>query len=421
MAGRAGQRRGAARGRGRHRRWQPGCGAHTAAGRPWLARARPAGHCRLPGPGAARAVPLGGDWRRRALVPGTLLPARHPGTRRRVGGARHAVRGPRRGTGPRRTAPVRDPGGNHRRSDRRGEVPGGPRRHRRPSRSRSRPGRPARSRGTRIAGGVPGRRLGGAVGVALGRGDGQRPARRPARRRGARGRSHPPEGGVNPASGAGGLDTFEGERPRLTGLAYRITCSLADAEDVVQEAWIRWAARDAATVDNPAAWLTTVTSRLALDRLRAQRRRREVYVGPWLPDPVSTARNAEEAAELAESLTLGFLVLLDSLGPSERVAFLLGDVFGEPYPAIAGILGKSASACRQLVSRARRKLHSARGSGTPAPSPASAELLVQLMESVLADNEERTLSLLHPDVVLISDGGPTRHAARQPVVGAERV
>ena len=202
---------------------------------------------------------------------------------------------------------------------------------------------------------------------------------------------------MNPASAPGGLDTFEGERPRLTGLAYRITCSLADAEDVVQEAWIRWAAEDAATVDNPAGWLTTVTSRLALDRLRAQRRRREVYVGPWLPDPVPTARDAEETAELAESLTLGFLVLLDSLGPYERVAFLLGDVFGEPYPAIAEILGKSEPACRQLVSRARRKLHSARpGAGTPPPSPASAELLEQLMHSVLAGDEERTLSLNPP-------------------------
>ena len=227
---------------------------------------------------------------------------------------------------------------------------------------------------------------------------------------------------MNPASGAGGLDTFEGERPRLIGLAYRITCSLADAEDVVQEAWIRWAASDAATVENPAAWLTTVTSRLALDRLRAQRRRREVYVGPWLPDPVTTARNAEEAAELAESLTLGFLVLLDTLGPYERVAFLLGDVFGEPYPAIAEILGKTEPACRQLVSRARRKLHSARpGPGTPAPAAASAEILEQLMYSVLTGDQEGTLSLLHPDVVLTSDGGPARHAARHPVAGAERV
>jgi RNA polymerase sigma-70 factor, ECF subfamily len=225
---------------------------------------------------------------------------------------------------------------------------------------------------------------------------------------------------VSPAPG--GLDTFEGERARLTGLAYRITGSLADAEDVVQEVWIRWAAQDAATVNNPAGWLTTVTSRLALDYLRAQRRRREVYAGPWLPDPVRTARDAEEAAELADSLTLGFLVLLDSLGPYERVALLLGDVFGEPYPAIAKILGKSEPTCRQLVSRARRKLNSARpGAGTPPPSPASAELLAQLMYSVLADDEERILSLLHPDVVLITDAGPARHAARHPIAGAERV
>ena len=147
------------------------------------------------------------------------------------------------------------------------------------------------------------------------------------------------------------LDGFEGERARLTGLAYRITGSVADAEDVVQEAWIRWAARDPGRIDNPAGWLTTVTSRLALDRLRAQSRRREVYVGPWLPDPVPTARSVEETAELAESLTLGFLVLLESLGPLERVAFLLGDVFGEPYSIIAEVLGKNEPACRQLVSR----------------------------------------------------------------------
>ena len=227
---------------------------------------------------------------------------------------------------------------------------------------------------------------------------------------------------MSPARPPGGLGIFEGERARLTGLAYRITGSLVDAEDVVQEVWIRWAATDAATVDNPPGWLTTVTSRVALDCLRAQRRRREVYVGPWLPDPVRTASDAEEAAELAESLTLGFLVLLDSLGPYERVAFLLGDVFGEPYPAIAEILGKSEPACRQLVSRARRKLHSARsGAGTTPPSPASAELLAQLMDSVLAGDEGRTLSLLHPDVVLISDAGPARRAARHPIVGAGRV
>ncbi len=227
---------------------------------------------------------------------------------------------------------------------------------------------------------------------------------------------------MTPTSTPGGLDSFEGERPRLTGLAYRITGSLADAEDVVQEAWIRWAAEDVGRVDNPAGWLTTVTSRLALDRLRAQRRRREDYVGPWLPDPVPTASSVEETAELAESLTLGFLILLDSLGPFERVAFLLGELFGEPYPVIADILGKSEPACRQLVSRAQRKLRSARPDRrAPGPAPASAELLAALMDSVLAGDEERVLKLLDPDVVLISDAGPARRAARVPVVGAKRV
>ncbi|HTW10521.1 MAG TPA: sigma-70 family RNA polymerase sigma factor [Acidimicrobiales bacterium] len=227
---------------------------------------------------------------------------------------------------------------------------------------------------------------------------------------------------MSPRSTPGSLDAFVGERARLNGLAYRITGSLADAEDVVQEAWIRWAAGDTASVDNPAGWLTTVTARLALDRLRAQRRRREVYVGPWLPDAVPTARDVEGTTELAESLTLGFLVMLDTLGPSERVAFLLGDVFGEPYGAIAQALGKSEAACRQLVSRARRKVRSARRSDeSPRPSPASAELLLQLMNSVLAGDEERALSLLDPDVVLISDAGRARSAARHPIVGAERV
>ncbi|HLI00855.1 MAG TPA: sigma-70 family RNA polymerase sigma factor [Acidimicrobiales bacterium] len=215
-------------------------------------------------------------------------------------------------------------------------------------------------------------------------------------------------------------DVFEGERPRLTGLAYRITGSLSDAEDVVQEAWIRWSTQGPGHLHNPAGWLTTVTSRLALDRLRAQQRRREVYVGPWLPDPVPTERTVEETVELAESLTLGFLVLLDSLGPDERVALLLGDVFGEPYSLIAETLGKSEAACRQVVSRARRKLRSARPAGS-SPTPATAELLFELMESVLADDEERALSLLHPDVVLISDAGPNRRAARRPVLGKRRV
>lgn len=225
------------------------------------------------------------------------------------------------------------------------------------------------------------------------------------------------------------LAVFEAERPRLTGLAYRITGTLADAEDVVQEAWMRWAGADIAEMTNPAGWLTTVASRLAIDRLRLQRRRREVYVGPWLPDPAPTEATMAEragAVEMAESLTVAFMMLLESLGPSERVAFLLGEVFGEPYPVIAEVLGKTEPACRQLVSRARRKMRSARpqpkrvasrsGSGA-----SSVELLLQLVDAVLDDDEYRALTLLHPDVTLVSDGGPNRRAARRPVVGAQRV
>jgi len=219
-------------------------------------------------------------------------------------------------------------------------------------------------------------------------------------------------------AGAGGL--FEAERRRLTGLAYRVTGSVADAEDVVQEAWLRWTAADQRAIANPAGWLTTVTSRMALDHLRAQRRRRESYVGPWLPEPVATDLSPEEQTELAESLTVGFLVLLDRLGPAERVAFLLGDVFGEPYEVIAGVLDKRPEACRQLVSRARRKIRGA--GGDPAVGrPAPAKLLTDLVGAVLVGDEQGALALLDPDVVLVSDGGPNRRAARHPVMGAVRV
>jgi RNA polymerase sigma-70 factor (ECF subfamily) len=213
-------------------------------------------------------------------------------------------------------------------------------------------------------------------------------------------------------------DLFAAERPRLLGLAYRILCGNADAEDVVQEAWLRWSKADQAAIDNPPAWLTTVTARLALDRVRTVQRRREVYVGPWLPDPVSTERSPAENAELAESLTLGFLVMLDCLGPLERAVFLLADVFGEPFAVIAAAVGKSEPACRQIVTRARRKI---RGAEHIRPAPASAALLGRLMTAVVAGDETQAVRLLAPEVVLISDGGPDRHAARRPVVGSYRV
>ena len=199
----------------------------------------------------------------------------------------------------------------------------------------------------------------GPVGHAGRRQPGQRRVGR-ARRRRPRGRDGRPDGRGQAGRELGrtrAATTFAVERPRLLGLAYRMTGSLPDAEDVVQDAWLRWSTADQPRIENPAAWLTTVTTRLSLDRIRAAERRRADYVGEWLPEPVATSRGPEETAELAESLTLGFLVLLDRLTPLERAVFLLADVFGEPYRAISETVDKSEAACRQIASRARHKLH----------------------------------------------------------------
>lgn len=216
--------------------------------------------------------------------------------------------------------------------------------------------------------------------------------------------------------------TFTAERPRLLGLAYRMLGSLADAEDVVQDAWLRWAGADQPAVANPAAWLTTTTTRLALDRLRTLSRRREDYVGPWLPEPVSVAADVREdpeaATELAESMTLGFLVVLDTLTATERAVFLLADVFGEPYAAIAAAVGKTEDNCRQIASRARRKVQAAR---PPETTTATSELLARLLAATATGDVDGVLALLDTDVVLLSDGGGERRAARRPVVGADKV
>ncbi len=217
------------------------------------------------------------------------------------------------------------------------------------------------------------------------------------------------------------VDAFEAQRPRLLGLAYRLLGGRSDAEDVVQDAWLRWSATDQDVIANPPGWLTTVTTRLALDRLREVERRREAYVGPWLPDPISTARTPEEHTELAESLTLGFLVVLDKLAPVERAVLLLADVFGEPYSVIAPAVGKSEWACRQIATRARRKIRLSRQADTDGPAPATAELLAELLVALSAGDEARVVQLLDPEVVLITDAGPNRHAARRPVLGAYRV
>jgi RNA polymerase sigma-70 factor (ECF subfamily) len=214
------------------------------------------------------------------------------------------------------------------------------------------------------------------------------------------------------------LEQFEHERRRLLGLAYRMLGVLADAEDVVQEAWLRWQSADPASVRTPRAWLTTVTTRLSLDRLRTQRRRREEYLGPWLPEPIVTEAGPEDAAELSESLTLGFLTLLDRLGPVERAVFLLVEVFAMPYPEVSDTVGKSEVACRQIASRARRRL---RGGPGRASSRAERKVVDELMIAVARGDVAAALARVAPDAVLVTDGGRKRHAARRPVVGADRI
>ena len=213
-------------------------------------------------------------------------------------------------------------------------------------------------------------------------------------------------------------DPFEVERPRLLGLAYRILGSLVDAEDVVQEGWLRWAAADRASIERPAAWLTTVVTRLALDRLKAAHRRRETYVGPWLPEPILTAPGPEETAEAAETLTLGFLAMLELLDPVSRVVFLLTDVFGYGSDEVAAVVGKSPAACRQIASRARKRLRTTRPSR---PSPADRATADRLLAAIALGDTDAALALMSQDVVLVTDGGPDRHAARRPVVGPFRV
>jgi RNA polymerase sigma-70 factor (ECF subfamily) len=219
---------------------------------------------------------------------------------------------------------------------------------------------------------------------------------------------------------------FEQERPRLVGLAYRMLGTVADAEDVVQDAWLRWEAAPPGTVDRPEAWLTTVTTRIALDHLRRVRRRRESYVGPWLPEPLVAEAGPAEAAELAESLRFGFLAVLDQLQPLERAVFLLADVFAVPFAEIAVTVGKSEVACRQIASRARRRVRPDGGPGHGgdhrpiAPRP-DRDVVDALMTAVVNGDVAAALRHLAPDVVCVSDGGAAVRAARRPVVGAERV
>ncbi len=225
-----------------------------------------------------------------------------------------------------------------------------------------------------------------------------------------------------------GTAVFAAERRRLTGIAYRITGSLADAEDVVQEAWLRFSkARESETIERPPAWLTTVTARIALDHLKSARREREVYVGPWLPEPIGadpltlSRPGPEEMVELSSSLTIGFLHVLETLNPVERVVFILADVFDVSFKEIAETVGKTPDACRQIASRARRRVHAARPHRYSPPDDEAARVVAEMLAATTAGDIDGLVRLLSEDAVLVSDGGPHKRAARYPVKGRDRV
>jgi len=215
---------------------------------------------------------------------------------------------------------------------------------------------------------------------------------------------------------------FEEHRAKLIGAAYRILGSRSDAEDVVQEAWIRWSGVDHDTIDEPRAYLLTVTTRLALNRLRQLATRRESYVGPWLPEPVATdpRGDGEATAQLADDVSMAMLIVLESLSPLERAAFVLTEVFGMSAPEVADALDRSPAAVRQLVHRARSHVE-ARRPRQAVSEQRHREITERFMAAASGGDITALIEVLSPDVVLVTDGGGIRQAALRPIHGADKV
>lgn len=215
---------------------------------------------------------------------------------------------------------------------------------------------------------------------------------------------------------------FEEHRPGLARLAYRMLGSLADADDVLQEAYLRWAREGRAAVGSPRAYLSAVVTRLCIDRRKAGEARREAYVGPWLPEPVVGPEGADPARRLeaAEEVSLAFLVALESLAPVERAAYLLRRVFDYGYDEVAAVLGKSEPACRQIVSRAEVRVQERRPRFEASADEAE-RLTGAFLHAAATGDLDGLVRLLAEDAVLLSDGGGKAKAALAPVVGADRV
>ncbi|MGW4199319.1 RNA polymerase sigma-70 factor [Streptomyces sp. NPDC005004] len=220
---------------------------------------------------------------------------------------------------------------------------------------------------------------------------------------------------VDPAT-----EVFVAHRNLLFTVAYEILGSAADAEDVVQETWLRWAEVDLAQVRDQRAFLVRVTTRRALDRLRALRRRKETYVGPWLPEPLLTSPDVAENAELAESLSMAVMLVLETLSPTERAVFVLREVFDVDYDEIAEAVGKTPAAVRQIAHRSRKHVDARRPRTVVTRHQAQAAL-ASFQHAVETGDLQGVLDVLAPDVVLTSDGGGVRRAALRPVLGLTKV
>jgi len=216
-------------------------------------------------------------------------------------------------------------------------------------------------------------------------------------------------------------EEFERNRQHLQAVAYRMLGSATEADDAVQEAWLRLSRSDTGAVANLGGWLTTVVARVCLDMLRSRRARREEYVGSWLPEPVVTIENGpEDEAVLADSVGLALLVVLDTLTPAERLAFVLHDMFGMPFDEIAPIVERSETATRQLASRARRRVRGARPS-SDVDLREQRRVIDAFLAASRAGDFEALLEVLDPDVVFRIDTGGVGPRARPPIEGADAV
>jgi RNA polymerase sigma-70 factor (ECF subfamily) len=215
-------------------------------------------------------------------------------------------------------------------------------------------------------------------------------------------------------------DAFVRHRSLLFTVAYEMLGSASDAEDVVQETWLRWVDVDHAEVRDPRAYLVRIVTRQALNRLRSLARRREEYVGDWLPEPLLTSPDVAADVELAESVSIAMLTVLETLGPAERAVFVLRDVFETPYEEIAEAVGKSPAAVRQIAHRARDHV-AARRPRVTVSSTEQQEAVDRFLAAIRHGDLQGLLDVLAPDVVVVSDGGGLVAAARRPIEGAQRV